>query len=141
MAVVKWSPWHELEAMERRMRRMLDLPFGSMTLPSADVYETDADWVAEVEVPGFEEKDLTIEVIGDAVRVAGKREQSQEEQSKAFHMKERLESSFERRFMLPAGTDADAIAATFENGVLRIRAPKVIQAASQPKSIQIGKKA
>lgn len=141
MAIVKWGPWHEMEAMERRMRRMLDLSFGSMTLPNADVYETDAEWVVELEVPGFQEKDLTIEVIGDTVRVAGQREQSKEEQNKAFHMKERLQSSFERRFMLPAGADADAIAATFDKGVLQIRAAKAIEAGGKPKSIEIGKKA
>lgn len=103
MAIIRWEPRHELEAMERRMRRMLDLPFGSMTLPGADVYETDTEWVAELEVPGFEEKDLTVEVVGDTVRIAGQREQSKEEQKKSFHIKERLESSFQRRFMLPPG--------------------------------------
>ena len=138
MAIVKWGPWHEIEAMERRMRRMLELPFGSMTLPSADVYETDADWVAELEVPGFQEKDLTIEVIGDTVRVTGQREQSTDEQTKTFHMKERLESSFERRFTLPAGADADAITATFDKGVLQIRAARAVEAAGKPKSIEIG---
>lgn len=140
MAIVKWDPWHELEAMERRMRRMLDLP-SSVTLPSADVYETDTEWVAELEVPGFEDKDLTVEVVGEAVRVAGQREQSKEEQKKSFHVKERLESSFERRFMLPPGADADAVAATFDKGVLHIRAPKTVAAAGRPKSITIGKKA
>lgn len=140
MAIVKWGPWHELETMERRMRRMFDLPFGSMTLPSADVYETDSEWVAELEVPGFEEKDLTVEVVGETVRVAGQREQSKEEQKKAFHMRERLESSFERRFILPAGADADALSATFEKGVLQIRAPKAVAAEAKAKSIEIGTK-
>ena len=112
-----------------------------MTLPGADVYETDTEWVAELEVPGFEEKDLTVEVVGDTVRIAGQREQSKEEQKKSFHIKERLESSFQRRFMLPPGADADAISATFDKGVLQIRAPKAAEAGGKPKSIEIGKKA
>jgi HSP20 family protein len=138
MAIVKWNPWHEIEAAQRRMRTMLDLPFASMTLPSADVYETDTEWVAELEVPGFVEKDLTVELVGDTVRVAGQREESKEQKEKAFHMKERLQSSFERRFLLPAGADADAISATFDKGVLKLQAPRSREGGTPAKSISIG---
>ena len=140
MAIVKWSPWHELEAVERRMRRMLDLPLGSMALPSADVYETDTEWVVQLEVPGFEEKDLSVEVVGETVRVVGHREEAKEEQKKAFHVKERLESSFERRFMLPAGSDSNVVSANFDKGVLELRAPLSAEGGAQAKSIEIGKK-
>lgn len=141
MAIAKWSPWHEIEAMERRMRRLFDVSLsGPMMLPSTDVYETDAEWVAELEVPGFPEKDLTVEVLGDTVRVAGKREEAEEQKKKAFHLRERLETAFERRFTLPAGTDADSVRATHDNGVLRVRVPKSATAAGEPKSIPIGTK-
>lgn len=138
MAIVKWSPWQELEAMERRMRRLLDFPMGvSVSVPNADVYETDDEWVAELEVPGFDEDELTVEVVGDTLRIAGRREESKEEEEKDYRMKERLEASFERRFTLPAGVDPDEISAKFAKGVLEIRVPKAAEAGPERKKIEI----
>jgi HSP20 family molecular chaperone IbpA len=44
--------------LERHRRRILDdIGFGRFTVPAADFYETDHDFVIELEVPGFEEKE------------------------------------------------------------------------------------
>jgi HSP20 family molecular chaperone IbpA len=44
--------------LERHGRRILDdIGFGRFTVPAADFYETDHDFVIELEVPGFEEKE------------------------------------------------------------------------------------
>jgi HSP20 family protein len=138
MAIVKWSPWQELEALERRMGRLFEYPLpGPASIPNADVYETDTEWVAELEVPGFEEADLTVEVAGDMLRIAGRREEEKEEEKKDFRMRERLEASFERRFTLPAGVDADSISAIYGKGVLEIRAPKAAEAGPEAKTISI----
>jgi HSP20 family protein len=93
--------------------------------------------VAELEVPGFEEPDLTVEVVGDTLRIAGRREEEKEEEKKDFRMRERLEASFERQFTLPAGVDPDAISATYGKGVLEIRAPKGPEAEPAGKTIPI----
>src|SRR3972149_639485 len=106
MTLVKWSPLAELEAMERRMRRLFDeAGFAPAALPAADVYETDDEIVVELEVPGFEEKELEIEVADHTLTVKGQRTETKEEKEKAFQLKERLQSPFERRFPLPTGTD------------------------------------
>ena len=57
-----WSPFRELDLMERRMRHLLD-DVGSVPalLPAVDVYETEDEFVLELEVPRYEEKELTIE--------------------------------------------------------------------------------
>ena len=59
--LVRWSPFQELDAMERRMRRIFgDIGLVPATLPATDVYETEKEFVLEIEAPGFEEKELTI---------------------------------------------------------------------------------
>ncbi|MEX0675164.1 MAG: hypothetical protein WD067_10345, partial [Gaiellaceae bacterium] len=59
--LVRWNPFQELDTLERRMRRTLDeLGLAPATLPAADVYETEGEYVFEVEAPGFEEKELTV---------------------------------------------------------------------------------
>ncbi len=140
MAITKWTPWHELEAMEQRVRRLVETQLlGPLMLPSTDVYETETEWVAELEVPGFQEKDLDVEVVGDTLRVSGKREESTDEEKNAFHRKERLETAFERRFTLPAGANVEAVTATHDNGVLRVQVPTTNDATDQPRKITIGK--
>ena len=89
--IVKWTPFRELDAMERRIRRMLgDFGFAP-ALPAADVYETADEFVVELEVPGYEEKELGIEVSDHTVTVTGEREETKEEKEKTFWLQERLE--------------------------------------------------
>ena len=64
--IVKWAPFTttELGSMERRMRRLLEgaSGFAAAPLPAADVYETGGEYVVELEVPGYEEEELAVEV-------------------------------------------------------------------------------
>ena len=132
------SPFQELDSMERRMRRAFEvLGFAPVLLPAADVYETGDEFVVELEVPGYEEKELGIEVFDHVVSVKGERTDEQET-DKAFHLRERFERQFQRRFELPADADTKHVRATFENGVLELRAPKL--AGSKPTKVEIAKK-
>src|SRR5687767_4699667 len=123
METVRWSPFKEAEGLERRLRRLLEEPFVAAT-PAADVYETGDEFVIELEVPGFEEEELEVEVVDHAVTVRGKRAEEKEEKEKAYRMHERHEATFARRFELPAAADPGAVEAVFANGVLEIHARK-----------------
>ena len=126
MNLVRWSPFPEFEAIDRRMRRMLD-EFGIVptALPAADVYDTDRAYAFELEVPGFEEKELTVEVSDHTLVVKGERLETKDEKDKHYRLHERLEKTFERRFELPSEADAENIDAEFTEGVLTVHAPKV----------------
>jgi HSP20 family protein len=138
MAVVKWSPFQELEAMERRMRRLFEdtaLP----TLPAADVYETGGELVVEIDVPGFDEKELDVELTDHTLTVKGEKAKETEEHEKAFYRKERLQQSFQRSFELPVEAKAEEVKALFTKGVLEIHVPKAPEA--KPRKVAIaGKK-
>lgn len=134
--IVKWSPFHELDSMERRMRRMLEETGFAPTLPpAADIYETGEEFVIELEVPGFEEKELGIEVSDHRLVVKGERSEAKEQKEKTFRLRERLERAFERRFELPAEADTAHVQARFAKGVLEVHAPKL--AVSKPKKVEI----
>ena len=136
--LVKWSPFRELDLMERRMRRMLeDVGFAPALLPAADVYETEDEFVLELEVPGYEEKELTIEAFDHTVAIAGERREVEEKSDKTFRLHEWLEKHFERRFELPPEADTKHLRAAFEKGVLEVHAPKSREA--KPRKIAIGK--
>lgn len=139
MTVVGWTPFRELETFDRRMRRALE-DFGIVPalLPAADVYETEDEYVVEVEVPGFEEEELGIEVTDHTVVVKGERLEAKEEKEKTFRLRERLEKHFERRFALPLGADTNHVTAVFARGVLEVHAPK--EAHEKPRKVAISAK-
>jgi HSP20 family protein len=115
----------EFDAIERRFRRMLEgMGFGPTVIPAADVYETGNEWVFELEVPGYEEKELTLELSDHTLTVKGTREQVKEEKEKTFRLHERLEREFERTFALPGEVDTEHVTAKFVKGVLEVHAPK-----------------
>jgi HSP20 family protein len=123
--IATWTPFRALDAIERRSRRMLeDIGLLSALLPAADVYETADEFVVELEVPGYEEKELNIQVSDHTLKITGERTQTKEEAAKTFRLRGRLEREFERKFELPVDADTEHIKAVFEKGVLEVHAPK-----------------
>lgn len=135
MAIVRWTPFMELDSMERRMRRLLEIGLAPALAPAADVYETDEEYVVELEVPGYEDKELAIEVTDHTLAIKGEREKTKEEEEKNFTLHQRLERAFERRFVLPTTADTEHLKAVFTRGVLEVHAPKVKTA--KPKKVAI----
>jgi HSP20 family protein len=133
MIIVPRNPFTELDAVERRMRRFFD-EFGVIPapLPAADLYETDDEYVLEVEVPGFAEPELDVSVSNHTLVVKGERTEEKEDlpDGKAFHLHERLAKRFERRFELPRSIVVDKLDAEFADGLLTVHAPKTDLAAS-----------
>ncbi|MGZ8716638.1 MAG: Hsp20/alpha crystallin family protein [Gaiellaceae bacterium] len=121
----KWTPFRELDLMDRRMRRFFEeLGVVPALTPAADVYETDGELVVELEVPGFDEKELEIEVRDHTLSITGERLEEMEKKEKTLRLHERLEKRFERRFELPAGIDGEHVAAEYTKGVLTVHVPK-----------------
>ncbi|HEX5800306.1 MAG TPA: Hsp20/alpha crystallin family protein [Gaiellaceae bacterium] len=136
MQLVRWNPFQELDVMERRMRRLFDeAGIVPAPLPAADVYETPGEYVLELEVPGFDEKELAIEVSDHTLTVKGERMEEKREEGKTFRLQERLAKQFERRFELPAEAETGKVAADFKAGVLTVHAPKA--KTSEPHTVKI----
>lgn len=134
---VRWNPWRELEEMQRRMRRMFEeSELRPSTLPAADVFETDGEVVVELETPGFEEKEIDVEVTDHTLVIKGERNEEKEQEKRSFWLRERLEHAFERRFELPPETDTGKVSASFAKGVLSVHVPKDAKAA--PRKVAIG---
>jgi HSP20 family protein len=93
--------------------------------PAIDVSKRDDQLVVRAELPGFNSKDVNVEVDGGTLTISGERQQSSGD---AYHS-ERSYGSFYRAIPLPENVDPDQIKATFTNGVLEVimPAPKVEQ--------------
>ena len=124
--LIKWAPFQDLDVFERRMRRMLEAwDVAPAPLTAADVYETEKEIVVELDVPGYEEKELALEVTDHMLTITGERTAEKEEKDKSFYLHERLEKHFERRFSLPTEVDTAHIDAKFHTGVLKVHIPKI----------------
>lgn len=134
----KWTPLREFDLMDRRMRRFFgDLGIASPVTPAADIYETEGEFVVELEVPGFDEKELEIGITDHTLSVTGERREEKEKQEKALFLRERLEKTFARRFELPADSDGEHVRAEYRKGVLTVHVPKTPHA--QPRKVEITK--
>jgi HSP20 family protein len=133
--LIKWAPFQDFDVIDRRMRRMLE-GFGvaPAPLPAADLYETEKELIVELDVPGYDEKELSLEISDHTLTVTGERVEEKEEE-KAFYLHERLEKYFERSFTLPVDADLDRMTATFDTGVLKVHVPKI--EAARPRKIEI----
>jgi HSP20 family protein len=134
--LIKWAPFQEFDVIDRRMRRMLE-GFGvaPAPLPAADLYETEKELIVELDVPGYDEKELALEVSDHTLTVKGERLEEKDEKGKTFYLHERLEKHFERSFTLPVDAEVEKVKATFETGVLKVHVPKL--EAAKPRKIEI----
>jgi HSP20 family protein len=108
---------------------------GSVTgwVPAMDVRETTDEYLAFVDLPGVKSQDVAIEVNDRVLSISGTRMPVETGETQQL---ERPHGSFVRNLTLPAGIDADSIAADYSAGVLTLRIPKPADA--KPKRMAIG---
>ena len=123
-----YQQWSLLDEMDRFARRTWDSwqPLESATglVAYTDVYEEKDQLVVKTELPGINEGDLDITLEGDRLNIkAEKREEPAEDAT--HHTRERYYGQYFRSVTLPYPVKTGRVSATFENGVLEIRLPKV----------------
>ena len=89
-----------------------------------DIYEVDNIYNIEIDVPGFDKKDIKIECKDGYLTVNIKKEEKEEEKNKNYIRKERIYGEYTRSFYL-GELDTDKIEAKFNNGILYITVPKL----------------
>jgi HSP20 family protein len=130
---------HPFFTLHREMNRMFDdvfrgfdlAPFGStrglsgLGWPQVDIDETDREVRITAELPGLDEKDVSLEIANGVLSISG--EKKSESEDKARRFSERYYGRFERRIALE-DVDEDKVSAAFKNGVLTITVPKSTEA-------------
>jgi HSP20 family protein len=117
-------------------------------VPAVDVRETEKSYMLEMELPGYDEKDIEIHVDGSNLSIASKHEETKEEKGKeetapqetaspkgTWLIKERRVNTFSRSFKLPENANPEEVTAEFKNGILSMEIQK--RAEAQKRAIQI----
>ena len=123
-----FNPWREMEEFEKAF---FGRPFGSFfDTPAFAQFRTDVTdegdhYLLEADLPGFEKKDITLDIQGNTLTVHAERHSRVEEKDqkdKVIRM-ERSYGSYTRSFDI-SGVDTNHINAKYDNGVLRLTLPK-----------------
>jgi HSP20 family protein len=115
------------EPFEGEITSRLPATFQQRRFPPMNLSETENELCVTLELPGMEEKDINVELMGNQLVVSGERKWDKEEKKgKEFHRVESQYGSFQRSMTLPEGLrlEEGAVEATFKNGMLDIRIPK-----------------
>ncbi len=120
--------------MPRRLLDMTDPRLKKMTVkPDVDVYGTDREYVVKADLPGIDEKDLSVEVKDDILVLTAEKKHEEKTEEKGYYRVERSYGSFRRVLNIPKDADKEHISAKLQNGVLRITMPRT-------KSVETGSK-
>ena len=109
-------------------------------LPAVDIKETENAYILDMDLPGYDEKNIEVHVDGSSLTIASKQEEArdvkkEEENQGTYILRERRVNSFSRSFKLPENADPEAVSASFKNGILRLQIKKRSEA--QKRAIQI----
>jgi len=113
---------------------------GFALTPHVDVTETDKEIVVEAELPGIDEKDVSLSLQDGVLMIRGEKKHEHDEEKENYRMMERRYGSFQRSVQLPDTVDEDKVEATFNNGVLKVSLPKRPEAIGKQRKIPIKKK-
>lgn len=132
MSLIPYEPFRQLT----NMRRELDRFFSDFSFPfhderhfggiRVDVYETDNEVVATCDLPGLESKDdVDISIENNHLIISGSINRSNEVKHEQMFQRERYVGRFQRMVMLPSPVSHEGVKATYKNGVLEVRMPKL----------------
>lgn len=105
--------------------------------PQVDLSASDKEYVLTVEIPGVNEKDISVDVRAGTMTIKGEKKQEKEEKEKDFYRIERQYGAFQRVLSLPEDVDQDNIKANFKNGVLTVTMPRKALPAGEVKEIKV----
>ena len=140
MTLLRWSPWKELDTMNRHLNRSSgegDIVKSDdwQWTPTMDIHETDDAFVVQAELPGVDKKDVHLEVDHGFMTLSGDRHEEKNIEDGNAHHIERSFGHFMRSFSLPANVDSEHVEASMKDGVLEVRLPK--KESEKSKSIAI----
>jgi HSP20 family protein len=111
----------------------------TMVVPELDVRENSDSITIEAELPGVEEKDVSVTLANGMLTIKGEKKQDKEEKNENYYLAERSYGTFERSLRLPDTIDETKIEAKFDKGVLKVKAVKKPEAVKAERRIEIKK--
>lgn len=117
--------------MERSLWNDMESAFSDFRM---DIRDEGDRYLLEAELPGFEKKDIHLDVEGDLLTIRAERDQKEEVKKHHYLRQERCYGCYARTVDL-SNVKAEEIKAAYQNGVLTLTLPK--RTAQKPESRHI----
>lgn len=114
-----------------------DLQVSRYRQPLTDIFETNKDVIARLEIPGIKKEDIKIDIKDNSLKVKVERKEEKEDKKEGMYRMERRYSGFYRCFSLPENIDSNNADASYKDGVLEIKIPKTEVKEPETKSITV----
>jgi len=148
MSMVRWDPFADMDTLFNRLLsrtpgswpRLAVTDNGSPKFewsPSADISETEKEYLVRAELPAVKKDDVKVTVDGGMITIEGERKQRKEEKNEKFHRVESVTGSFTRSFTLPDNVDEKNIRCESQDGVLTVHIPKTEIEKRKPIEIKV----
>ncbi len=146
MAIIKWDPLNDDNALQDRIDKLFDDSFPHCTrgdgnlsattwAPGVDIYETDQNIIISVDLPGVLKEDICVEMKDNTLTISGQRKADPQCPAKRYYRRERSCGPFRRAFSLHAMVEPERIKARFNDGVLMVEIPT--PEAKRPRQIRV----
>jgi HSP20 family protein len=109
----------------------------SVYYPSIDVYENSEELCIEIEIPGVNQEDVSVEVLGNTLRISGMKKDSLLNRGVRYTRMERGFGRFSRELDIPERFDVNKVDAKFGDGVLMIKIARSTQKVEMIKRIEV----
>lgn len=132
MSLIKWQPFGEIDdafsrlmpTMFARNERITGKNGTFAWAPSADISETDQEYLIRAELPAVKKEDVKVTLDQGMITIHGERKEDKETKEEKFHRVETFRGTFSRSFSVPDNIDEKAIRAESKDGVLTVHLPK-----------------
>jgi Molecular chaperone (small heat shock protein) len=99
-------------------------PNGSSFKPAVNIREDDKNYVLDFAIPGFDRKDLKIDMNEDVLTISSETKNESEESKDGYSRKEFSYKAFSRSFYVPENVNREKIEANYKDGILTVSLPK-----------------
>lgn len=118
-----WDDWADRNGFGGLLRQN--------SVPAVNISENETDFIVTMAAPGLKKSDFKIDVKSNLLTISSETEKDTERKEEGYKRKEYSYNSFSRSFTLPEQVDKDKIEANYEEGILKLRIPKIEEARSQ----------
>jgi HSP20 family protein len=130
MTVIRWAPFRELTSLQHDMDRLLNHVHERWEHPAADfipvaeILNTNSHIYINVEIPGVTPSDIDLQVTAQTVAIVGERPQPLTDGEVRSELRY---GKFHRVIALPEKVQNDQVEAKYENGLLKLVLPKLVE--------------
>jgi HSP20 family protein len=143
--LASWSAADRWSNLRDELNSFFEMPFWSGFAragqlftgwsPALDLYQSNDNVVAVVELPGMRKEDIEISLHDGTLTITGERKRESNSNGEKAERTERYIGRFRRTVALPTRVDTGKVSATYRDGILTVTLPKAEEV--KPKQIQV----